>query len=222
MGYHKAGLFNPLFLGPRWIMNRRTRLLSAYLLVSSFTGVAICRAERVYRLVDNPASQEGHFLNGTITTTNDAANDSSLDLAEILGWQWSVSGPHSFAASSQDFLNNTSIAIGVRITNQAISLPVATLSTPGPFRLSLSRETPMVRGAFVHSLFWSSLNTPSAGTRNIYSASYLQSDAILSFWSGNATFPSNSGWLIAVAVPEPSTVVLIVLAAMVAPIRRLR
>jgi hypothetical protein len=170
---------------------------------------ATARADRVYKLVDYPANQMGHTLNGTITTTDDAPNDSLLDMAEILSWQWNISGPNSFAANSTQFLNNSSQAFGVRITPSSIALPVANLSNPGPFRLSLARSTPISRGDFGHSLSWHSVNTPSAGTMNHSYSGRMDGDALQSYWHGPATFPSSSGWIVAIAIPEPTTSLLI-------------
>jgi hypothetical protein len=188
------------------------RILSACLIVICLF-LATClpsRADRVYQLVDYPANQNGHTLNGTITTTDDAPNDSLLDVAEILSWQWGISGPNSFAANSTEFLTNSSVALGVQITTEAISLPAPTLSDPGPFRLVLSRRTSLGgRGELSHGLMWQSVNTPSAGTTNISSAGRMQGDAIQSFWSGSATFPGRSGWVAAVAIPEPTTLLLL-------------
>jgi hypothetical protein len=187
------------------------RLFSASLIVALLFAATMlpCHADHVYQLVDYPANQEGHTLNGTITTTNDAPNDSILDVAEILSWQWSISGPNSFAANSTEFLDNASIALGVQITTEAISLPAPTLSDPGPFRLVLSRRTSLGgRGELSHGLTWQSVNTPSAGTTNISSAGRMQGDAVQGFWSGSATFPGRLGWIVAVAVPEPTTMLL--------------
>jgi hypothetical protein len=172
-----------------------------------------CRADRVYQLVDYPANQNGHTLNGTITTTDNAPTDSVLDLSEILSWQWSITGPNTFAANSTEFLDNTSLALGVQITTQAISLPVADFGDPGPFRLELSRRTSLGgRGQLSHSLAWQSVNTPSAGTTNFSSANRQDGDAVQSFWFGTATFPSSSSWVVAVAIPEPTTMLLTVCA----------
>jgi hypothetical protein len=201
------------------------RILPACLIVTLlFSATSLpSRADRVYQLVDYPANQEGHTLNGTITTTNDAPNDSVLDLAEILNWQWSVSGANSFAANSTEFLDNTSIALGVQITTEAISLPVADFGNPGPFRLELSRRTSLGgRGQLSHSLAWQSVNTPSAGTTNFSSANRQNGDAIQNFWFGTARFPGRLGWVVAVAIPEPTTLLLLTVCAMPAALWRRR
>jgi hypothetical protein len=201
------------------------RIFSASSIVALlFTATMLpCRADRVYNLVDYPGNQEGHTLNGTITTTNDAPNDSLLDVAEILSWQWSITGPNSFAANSTDFLDNTSIALDVQITTQAIYLPATTLSDPGPFRLTLSRRTSLGgRGELSHGLAWQSVNTPSAGTTNFSSAGRMNGDAIQSFWSGSASFPGRLGWVVAVAVPEPTTMLLLTACAIPSALWRRR
>jgi hypothetical protein len=198
------------------------RLVSVCSLALLITTAA--NADRVYKLVDYPANQMGHTLNGTITTTDDAPNDSLLDVAEILSWQWSISGPNSFAANSSEFLTNNSMATAVRITTESIALPVANLSNPGPYRLSLSRLTSLgSRGQLSHELSWLSANTPSAGTTNHSYGGRMSGDAIQSYWSGPATFPSSSGWIVAVAVPEPVTGVMLSAVAIVGAVwRRLR
>jgi hypothetical protein len=187
------------------------RTMSVCCLITLIIAATIlpCHADRVYQLVDYPANQNGHTLSGTITTTDDAPNDSLLDLSEILSWQWSITGPNTFAANSTEFLDNTSLALGVQITTQAISLPVANFGDPGPFRLELSRRTSLgSRGQLSHSLAWQSVNTPSAGTTNFSSANRQSGDAVQSFWFGSATFPSSSSWVVAVAIPEPMTILL--------------
>jgi hypothetical protein len=197
------------------------RLVSVCSLV--LLTITTARADHVYKLIDYPANQNGHTLNGTITTTDDAPNDSLLNVAEILSWQWSISGPNSFAANSTEFLDNASVALGVQITTEAISLPAPTLSDPGPFRLVLSRRTSLGgRGELSHGLMWHSVNTPSTGTTNISSAGRMQGDAIQSYWSGSATFPGRLGWVVAVAVPEPTTGVLFTACAIMGALWRRR
>jgi hypothetical protein len=196
----------------------------AFLWIASvFFFAPPCHAGRVYQLIDYPANQNGHILKGTITTTDDASADSLLNVAEILSWQWSISGANTFAASSTEFLNETSVATGVQITTEAIALPIANFSAPGPFTLALARQSPGGRGgAYGHSLSWTSVNTPAAGTRNISSAARQRDDAFLSFWFGPATFASSSARVIAVAVPEPATGLLLTACTLMWTMRRHR
>lgn len=184
-------------------------LRSLLLLSCALICAAPCQAGRVYRLVDYPANQNGHFLKGTITTTDDAPSDSLLGLAEILSWQWNISGANTFAASSQDFLNDSSLVMGVQISNDAISIVPATIDNPFPGRvLQLSRETLSPRrGSLSHRLSWDTIYV--LGDTNIYSASRLVGDAIQSFWSDTVDVDSDATWLIAIAVPEPATGLLL-------------
>ena len=189
-------------------VSQPSRILSACFIASLLiaTMSVPSRADRVYQLIDIPSNQNGHSLNGTITTTDDAPNDSVLNVAEILGWQWSISGANSFSATSMDFLIDATTTFGVRISPDAISLPIG--SRVPSSALTLSRQFAGGRGPYIHELSWR-VNDGNP-TSALSSARRQDGDAGQSFWFGPATFPTSSGWVVAVAVPEPATGLLLV------------
>lgn len=86
-----------------------------------------CSAARIYQIVDYPEFQQGYSLRGTITTTDNAHQDGTLDGEEILNWHWAVDGPQAFAfssgaGSSLDFQ-------GIGITDDAILLPQTAIAS---------------------------------------------------------------------------------------------
>jgi hypothetical protein len=165
-----------------------------------------CDAARVYQFVDYPADQEGYSLTGTITTTDDAPLDSILDAAEILDWQWSITGPYPFSASRADFLTDHTAATGVRISQTAIELLLATVDRPQLSQLQLSRQTSLTpRGSLGHTLSWGTRYDAMSGHFNFYSARSLHGDAIQGYWGTQPTSLGSSTWAIAVAIPEPGT-----------------
>jgi len=170
-----------------------------------------CHAERVYRMVDNPAIQNGYLLDGTITTTDDAPFDSPLSEEEILGWDWSLSGNGSYSASSLQYTDDGRIALGVRITPTTIELPLATAENPGLAELQLQRSVPN-RGLVGHSIRWNTQYDVALGARNISAAYQLGGDVVIGFWSGEVVVDHASTWVLARAVPEPASVVCVALA----------
>jgi hypothetical protein len=180
-------------------------------------GAAVrCDAARVYQFVDYPADQEAYSLTGTITTTDDAPLDSILDTAEILDWQWSITGPYPFSASQADFLTDHTAATGVRISQTAIELPLATVDRPQPAQLKLSRQTSLApRGSLGHALSWGTRYHAMSGQFTFYSARSLHGDAIQGYWGTQPTSIGPSIWPIAIAIPEPATLVTAAVGALI-------
>jgi hypothetical protein len=177
-----------------------------------------CNAARVYQLVNYPTDQAMHSLSGTITTTDEAPLDSILETAEILDWQWSITGANTTIASRNDFLTDRTMASGIRISPTAIELPLGTPDNPLLRELVLSRETSLApRGAYRHTLSWGSrwlIDTQEQFNR--YSASSMQGDAIQGYWNTSGASLGPDSWVIARAVPEPATLIVGVLAILAA------
>jgi hypothetical protein len=178
--------------------------------------VADCNAARVYQIIDYPLLQEGHTLTGTITTTDDAPLDSLLQTDEILAWQWSIMGPRvryglppgedTFTATHLDLEDSSTVSTGVRISNRAIELPLATAESPEWAELLLGRSGPDARGADTRRLRWSTAYIDDErGQSNWYAAIVMFGDAGFGFWISMADSPGDPSWLLAKAIPEPST-----------------
>jgi PEP-CTERM motif len=175
----------------------------------AWIAAAPCGAARIYNLVNYSADQDGHSLSGTITTTDDAPLDSLLETAEILDWQWRVAGANAFSASRDDFLTDGTAATGIRISETAIELSLATPESPEIAELQLARSISVApRGAFGHVLHWHTQYDGTQDLLNIYSARSLHGDAIQGYWSGEPASIGPNTWIIATAVPEPSTLAL--------------
>jgi hypothetical protein len=151
---------------------------SAFVAVVASIAASPCIAARVYQLVDYPADQDGNSLSGTITTTDSAPLDSILDTAEILEWQWSITGPIPVVASSSDFDFDDSEATRVRITNSSIELPLATTVDRETAYLGLARRSPVPRGAVGHRITWSTRYDSMTGPQTTYSASTMHGDVL--------------------------------------------
>ena len=178
-----------------------------------FVVVLLCpsssHAARIYNIIDYPLLQEGHTLTGTITTTDDAPLDSMLDVAEILDWQWSITGPNILSAADTPPPTSgspTTFADGISISSLTIELPLATQTD-----LRLWQITPKSRG-LLRALRWS---TSDPGLDGIYSsnnnAGRRDGDVPLEFWSSEIANPDGASWVIANAVPEPSSLLLFIL-----------
>ena len=170
-------------------------------------------AARIYQLVNYPALQEGHTLAGTITTTDDAPDDSVLEAAEILHWQWTITGPNNLSA---DGSSPTQLE-GITITTNSIEFP--SLSTAVlSLRNQSQFEEPLPALAWFHRF-----NDDSGMFEPTYLATVVTDvSRPPSIWSSNLAGLATSSWIVATIVPEPSCCLLAVLGTMsVLFIRRL-
>jgi hypothetical protein len=165
-------------------------------------------------MVNYPAFQSGFVLEGTITTTDDAPADSLLATEEILAWEYRAT--HSAASfpgrlfTSDDtiYVNNTTAAIGVRITDSSIELPLATAEHPEYVGLVLGRQGFLPRGLFGSNMIWQSQVSPPAGF-GPYRTERYEGDIGLALWSTDPTGTTGPNWLIATIVPEPGSGALV-------------
>ena len=156
-------------------------------------------ADRVYRLLNNPEYQAGFLLSGTIVTADTAALDEQLDISEILSWQWTISGGRDYSMTSEDLLTDLSVATGVQITDEWISLPFGP-TAPELATLILSGRTPAGRGALVRDLSWETTNVSGLFLANSQARREEEGGAFDTIWSGPADSPGPR-LIIAVAVP---------------------
>ena len=176
------------------------------LFLAALSGPA--SAARIYQLVNYPDLQNGHTLTGTITTTDDAPDDGLLVAAEILGWEWSVSGANSLAGSYTPPPGPQSVNADVHmitISTETIELPLLTNAS-----LQL-RQPPIApgRGSPAPAMLWGHTFDVTSGTvqpKNI--AGFGAGDVFEAFWSTNLANADVSSWIIATAIPEPSSLIL--------------
>ena len=77
---------------------------------------SVATANIIYSIENHAATQDGHSLSGTIVTTSAAPTDGVLMAAEIVSWNFSVTGPSSFSASSTDVGASINLVGTVNIT----------------------------------------------------------------------------------------------------------
>jgi hypothetical protein len=175
---------------------------------------APCHAARVYQFVDYPAFQNGYTLSGTITTTDTAPLDSILDTAEILNWQFDIAGKIPLSGSRYQFANDQTNAHGITISETRIEMPMAMQGSAGSNNLAIWEWSEVPRGMAAYNLGWSTRYDADRGTLFSYQASSFQSDFGNSRWYNDLAIPDSPPWLIAIAVPEASTLRFFVVAGL--------
>lgn len=167
-------------------------------------------AERVYHLVDYPALQNGHTLSGTITTTDDAPADGILKTAEILDWHWSITGQNPYSAyynPSPPTGLTTNLAQNIAISASIIGLPMDAAA-----RLYLNHfpMTGAPPGSIELFLSWQTFLNNQGTYASSSALQYPARDTQIPIWTSFLTSPSNI-WLVAVAIPEPSIFISLLL-----------
>jgi hypothetical protein len=185
--------------------SRAVALFAVTLLLSPGSS----KAARIYSLVNYPDLQNGHTLSGTITTTDDAPDDGLLDLAEILDWEWSVTGPNDFAAQFAPPAPHTSTTIVRNIAISPKSIEMASIPDAN-LRLA-STSGPTGRGMNAYRLNWFTSLEDASNEQLLrtVASGVEQGDFARRFWSDNFTSPVENSIVIARLVPEPSTLLLI-------------
>lgn len=198
-------------------------LLRPYML--SLIAVALClpsssKAELIYRLVNYPDLQNGGSLDGSISLPDDFLGRDPISTSIVepfgSGFEWSAMSSDGVLISvSRDapFKSVLVIAGSISVTESAILL-----SPPPAFQtgtLSLQENT-YTDGFLVgrRSLTYTLSKDPSLNlfTANEFVAHANGSETVTVLWRAvpQASFFPDSGWVIAVRVPEPSTVAYIV------------
>jgi len=183
------------------------------LLAPIFCLATSADAARIYQLVNYPDLQNGHTLSGTITTTDDAPDDSLLEEHEVLAWQWDITGPNNHSASHEPpppFETVVSI-IGISISTSAIELPRIRDS-----QLLLSRQQRDGGIVVVRSQAWFTRYDDVSDTVSLRTAASLfDYDLVGSIWSSEYPDPElNGSMVIATLVPEPSCVALLTICSL--------
>ena len=177
-------------------MNSHTFVARLFLFLF-FGSVA---SARTYELQNYPTEQGGHTLSGFVTTTDDAADDGLLMVDEIVDWEFSVAGPNSFSDSFSD------AALPGIVGDVVITAEEITLAFP-PNDPGFNAFELVSNGRSRPGLSYLRVNEPLvAGTFDQYTGSVSGTEQA---WQ---TFPSELGgtnpWVIAIAIPEPSSIQL--------------
>ena len=180
--------------------------LGVYAFIGFLLAASVAQADRVYQFVDYPDLQNGYTVAGTITTTDTAPDDSRLSEEEILDWQWSITGPNNFQRSfhPDGFIN----ALNVTVSPEHIGLPLHSTSS-----FSLSAPPNVVGSSrpnvFLHWLtFLCSESEDSCISR--YTFGFSGRDAVIPYWRSDIPHETST-WTIAMAVPEPSSLLTVVI-----------
>ena len=153
-------------------------------------------AARIYNIVDYPDLQNGHSLNGTITTTDDAPKDGLLVAEEILDWEWEISGANNLSVVRNS--DSSTRVSSIHISNEQIILP---LESDAHLRFF-----PLNPGVQVWHLTWSA-NTVASGLPSTYRTGFAFRDSFVPYWESNLPSGSNTNWAIATIVPEASSLI---------------
>jgi hypothetical protein len=128
----------------------------AIALVSTMTPPA-ANAASIYRIVNNPAVQDGYTLSGTITTDGTTG---TIYGSNVLAWSFLVSnGVDTYSASSSQ-PGSSVIVDGIVATSDYLALPLSTVSNP--YDINLNGATSAVQwsgstlqdGAFTSASQW--------------------------------------------------------------------
>ncbi len=163
-------------------------------------GAPAAKASNItYRIVDNPAVQNGYTLSGSITTNGQIGTLASQD---ILSWNWTVTnGINTYTADSSQVGSFIGLDGTILATSDYIELPAQPVTSP------------------------STLNLFGPNSHVQWSGSTIQNNAFTSAFQVNGSWPwwhdqttttphdVPGGWAIAdqgvtQAVPEPSSLAL--------------
>jgi len=97
------------------------------------SGAPVPKAPTTYRIVNNPAVQNGYTLSGTITTDG---RSGSIYASNVLAWSFLVSnGANTYSANSSQLGSSVSVE-GILATPDYLELPSSTVSAPYGFSIS--------------------------------------------------------------------------------------
>ena len=180
-------------------------LLSLALLMSTPANAA-----RIYNIVDYPDLQNGHSLSGTITTTDEAPDDGLLQEEEILDWEWEISGDNSFHASFDESNHLSTVSRShVSISKSEIGIRL------DDFAILRFTEFPMPENPTERGLIWFSGTDIMDPNEVLFSetiAYYSDEDnrrSPIAIWNNLLPSSSSDYWTVAVVIPEPSAVILL-------------
>lgn len=171
----------------------------------------------IYSIEDYPAFQNGHSLAGTIVTTDTAPDDGLLMSAEIVDWSFTVTGASGFS------LSNTGSSPDEVTGNINISPTEITIGFPADGETNQFELADTLGNPFLRYLWVNDIN--AQGVFEQYEASESNGNEAWQSFPGPSGLGGGQSWVIAtaVAVPEPSP--LLLLAALAVPMivrRRLR
>ena len=192
-------------------------------------------ADSVYDFNNYPSEQDGGTLTGSITVLDTAADDGVLVEAEIVDWDFVATNP-AFPLLSPIAGSSVAPVLGssVQVSNISIDDDFITIGTPSDgldHRLSLIefsgsdgdqgrltwRRTPDLEDYFVHV---TEHCTPIADPTDPMAVCFA--DFHLRLWQTSPASLGGDPWVIATKVPEPTTLILIVQAALLAGLARWR
>lgn len=187
-------------------MNLRIALWATFAAVVALPVPGV-RAALIYDFVNYPADQNGHALTGTITTADTAPDDGVLMAAEILAWEFEVTGPDALSGSSSD-AGASQIVFGATITPTEIVFPFPppTSSEIYEFRFRgsdgelgyLRAYEPVGIGVFS----WYRAIHSHPGPEAWFTYEPLMGEPV---FEGLSSFP----WIVATRVPEPAGAMLL-------------
>ena len=183
----------------------RLRMANSLAVLFCLFGVSIAHGDLIYTIQDYPAFQNGHSLSGTITTLDTAPDDGLLMSPEIVDWSFSVTGPNGFSLFKM--INNLPEVTGVvniSPTEITIGWP---LQDPSVNEFQLAGAPgggQFLRYLFVNDIF-------GAGTFEQYEAHDANNSEAWQTFPAINQLGGGQAWVIAtaVAVPEPSPVILL-------------
>ncbi len=165
-------------------------------------GAAQGYAGQIYQLVDYPDLQNGYSLSGTIEVSEHAATDGMLLAEEITDWFWLADGPATYSGRLQA-TDQPTRAVGIEIDSRGIYLSNA---NDVRFVLEDAFEPRELR-----TLVWLGTNN---GTTDYFLTGFREGDIGFDAWDSRFTRdPPERRWLIARAIPEPSSMLAAALAA---------
>lgn len=205
------------------MLNRACSFCVLFYLLSFFLA-RNATADLIYYFGNYSIDQNGHSLTGTLVVSDTAPSDGLLVDAEILSWQFDVSGPRGFSSSSSNVSADVQLSGIVTITETEISMsfPQNNRSVNDlqfydnnfRSRLAYFRVNDLM-GAGVFSTY-----TASGNLTNSVNAAWNQIGPVMNNASPNHV---NMPWIIATAVPEVSgTFVGVLLASAISLFSRRR
>lgn len=163
-------------------------------------------ATLIYDLVNYPADQNGHTLTGTITTAVTAPDDGLLTSAEILAWEFDITGPVPMSGSSSDAGASVRV-LGATITPTEILLPFPPPTFRGIYEVGF-------HAGDVGLEYLRAFDPGFVGIFNWYRADFSNPGPVAWFTDAplmGLPIPDNTDapWVVATRVPEPAGAMLL-------------
>lgn len=158
-------------------------------------------ADLEYQFVDYPDLQNGHTLSGLLTLSDSAADNGFLTNEEILDWNFAVTGPRTYGSSK--VADSFVISGEVLIDTESIKIVFPEEDDTNAFDLTDNSGGPTLRYQLVNDI-------DGVGIIDLYGSTENGSnDEAWQFFGGTLGGSVTEGWVIATAVPEPSSHLLL-------------